>query len=299
MVFLSCSGWVACAGLKEVQPVPASQNPSPMQEGIRVHERIVDKPLAGLSRSITGLLPKSVSVFVPESARDADGVDILIHFHGAAFISNTAVAKSKYPIVAVNVHLGAGSAAYERPFLDETVFPRLVRQVKVVLDEEHIDTITPPRVFLSGFSAGSGAIRAILRYHVDAIDGVLLLDGLHTDYVPDRVVLSEGGALNTDQLEPFLTFAKMAVDGEKRLLVTHSEIFPGTFSSTTETTDYLISVLGLQRTPVLEWGPVGMQLLSRTEAGRLTILGFAGNTAPDHVDHFHGLPEFLPLLTNR
>jgi hypothetical protein len=36
-----------------------------------------------------------------------------------------------------------------------------------------------------------------------------------------------------------------------------------------------------------------MQQLSEVQAGRLRILGFAGNTAPDHVDHFHGMPEFL------
>jgi len=28
----------------------------------------------------------------------------------------------------------------------------------------------------------------------------------------------------------------------------------------------------------------------------LTILAFAGNTAPDHIDHFHGLPAFLRMI---
>lgn len=39
-----------------------------------------------------------------------------------------------------------------------------------------------------------------------------------------------------------------------------------------------------------------MQMLSETQQSGLTILGFAGNTAPDHVDHFHGLPAFLKML---
>jgi hypothetical protein len=47
---------------------------------------------------------------------------------------------------------------------------------------------------------------------------------------------------------------------------------------------------------VLEWGPVGMQQLGEARAGRLLVRGFAGNSAPDHVDHLHGLPEFLRLL---
>jgi len=150
-----------------------------------------------------------------------------------------------------------------------------------------------PRIYLSAFSAGYGAVRAILRTSANRITGILLLDGLHADYVPDRTVFSEGGALEESRLAPFVEFARMAVKGDKRLVITHSEIFPGTFASTTETSDYIIRSLDLERTPVLEWGPGGMQLLSRTEAGRFTVLGFAGNTGPDHVDHLHGMPEFL------
>jgi hypothetical protein len=36
--------------------------------------------------------------------------------------------------------------------------------------------------------------------------------------------------------------------------------------------------------------------LSEVLRGGLAILGFAGNTGPDHIDHLHGLPEFLNRL---
>ena len=36
-----------------------------------------------------------------------------------------------------------------------------------------------------------------------------------------------------------------------------------------------------------------MQQLSRAGAGKFLILGFAGNSAPDHVDHLHALGEWL------
>jgi hypothetical protein len=39
-----------------------------------------------------------------------------------------------------------------------------------------------------------------------------------------------------------------------------------------------------------------MQQLSEVRAGRFELLGFAGNTAPDHIDHLHGMPEFLRRL---
>jgi hypothetical protein len=77
------------------------------------------------------------------------------------------------------------------------------------------------------------------------------------------------------------------------MLVTHSEIFPGTFASTTETADYLLQKLELKRQAVLKWGPMQTQQLSETIKGGLHVAGFAGNSAPDHVDLLHALPEFL------
>lgn len=80
------------------------------------------------------------------------------------------------------------------------------------------------------------------------------------------------------------------------MVITHSEIFPGTFASTTETADFILRSLALDRMPVLEWGPGGMQMLSRAGRGSFELLGFAGNTAPDHIDHFHGMGQFLARL---
>ena len=113
--------------------------------------------------------------------------------------------------------------------------------------------------------------------------------------MPEGTVVEKGGTLDTTNLAAIARFARAAMRGEKRFVITHSEIFPGTFASTTETTDYLISALGLRRTPVLKWGPRGMQQLSEVKSGRFDILGFAGNTGPDHIDHFQGLPEFLRM----
>jgi len=53
----------------------------------------------------------------------------------------------------------------------------------------------------------------------------------------------------------------------------------------------------LKQTPVLQWGPGGMQQLSEVRQDRFLVLGFAGNTAPDHVDHLHALPHFLEMLS--
>jgi hypothetical protein len=151
------------------------------------------------------------------------------------------------------------------------------------------------RVVHVGYSAGHGAVRAILREprHFARVDAVLLLDGMHTSYVPEGGLLATGASLDTANLAAFAGFARAAVRGEKRFVVTHSEIFPGTFASTTETADWLLAAIGLRRVAVLRWGPRGMQQLSEARAGGFSLLGYAGNSAPDHVDQLHAMPELL------
>jgi hypothetical protein len=36
-----------------------------------------------------------------------------------------------------------------------------------------------------------------------------------------------------------------------------------------------------------------MQQLSEVHSGRFELLGFAGNSAPDHIDQLHSMPEML------
>jgi hypothetical protein len=99
-----------------------------------------------------------------------------------------------------------------------------------------------------------------------------------------------------ENLEIWLQLAHDAIAGRKRVIMTHSEIFPGTFASTTETADYLLKQLNLTGRPVLKWGPMGLQQLSEARAGKFLLIGYAGNSAPDHVDQLHSLPVFLKWL---
>jgi hypothetical protein len=273
--------------------VPTPQNPSPMVESTRAHERLGPRQLEGTLRSFPGPAERPVGIFVPAGAPAA--VDLIIHFHGAAWLPQQAVADLGPDAVAAVVNLGGGSSAYHRPFADPLAFDSLLagasREISAAMGKPaHVKSVT-----LVGFSAGHGAIRAILREprHFAAVKAVLLLDGMHTSYVPENTPLADGGTVDTTNLLAFADFARAAVRGEKRFVVTHSEIFPGTYASTTETADWLIQALDLRRTPVLRWGPRGMQQLSEVRAGHFEILGFAGNSAPDHIDHLHALPELL------
>jgi hypothetical protein len=272
-----------------------------MVEHTRAHERLsasLEHDIGGVRRTFAGPLEKPVEVWIPDGIGERDDVNLVVHFLGAAWLPEYAVSRLKTKTVAAVVNIGAGSGIYDRSFSDPGAFDALLANVTREASAMLGRAVTFRRLTLSGFSAGHGAIRAILRdpQHFARVDAVLLLDGMHTSYVPEGVVVEKGGTLDPKNLEAFVRFAQAAMRGEKQFLVTHSEIFPGTFASTTETADYLLNALGLHRTPVLRWGPRGMQQLSEVRAGRFELLGFAGNSAPDHIDHLQGMPEFLERL---
>ncbi|MDB4887884.1 MAG: hypothetical protein JWN79_3322 [Gemmatimonadetes bacterium] len=289
----------ALAAAQAVAPPPAPQNPSPMVESTRAHERLApDAPATGTRGSFIGPQGKPVEVWAAGRSRCSPDVDLIVHFLGGAWLPMRAASGLGENAVVAVVNIGAGSGIYDRSFSEPAVFDSLVAGAMRTIPGS-CGAPRLRRLTLSGFSAGHGAIRAILRddRHFQRVDAILLLDGMHTSYVPEGSGLAAGGTLDSTNLGAFVRFARAAVRGEKRFVVTHSEIFPGTFASTTETADYLLRALGLKRTAVLQWGPRGMQQLSEAHAGRFELLGFAGNSAPDHIDHLHAMPEMLARVS--
>jgi hypothetical protein len=278
----------------------ASQNPSPMVDHTRSHQRIEQKQYPGLAFELSGVFAKSVQVFVPNKSLKKRTLDLLIHFHGAAYVTQYAATQYRGDMIGATVNIGSGSKVYNDAFVDTTRLGSLIDSMTVEAKKRLGHKIIVGRVVLSGFSAGYGAIRRIISTPANyrMVDAVLLLDGFHTSYIPERRVLAQGGRIDSTGLQPYINLGLDASSkgSKKRFLITHSEIFPGTFVSTTEATDYLIQTLGLKRTPVLKNGPLGMQQLSATKKGRFSVLGFAGNTAPDHVDHVQALYWFLNEL---
>lgn len=239
-----------------------------------------------------------MEVWVGRRTKARDPYALVIHFHGAAWVAQQSVAALNDGTVAAVLNLGAGSGVYDRSFADPAAFDSLLASVDRAVTTSLGVATHAGRITLSGFSAGHGAIRRILREprHRDRVSGVLLLDGMHTSYVPEGRVFALGGALDTNNLTAFADFARLAIQGKTRFLVTHTEIFPGTFASTTETADWLLRAVGLSRKPVLEWGARGTQRLSLTRKGRFELQGYAGNSGPDHIDQYHAMPELLRAL---
>jgi len=281
-------------------PKPPAQNPSPMVEKSRAHERVPPQKYPGLEFKIIDILPKPIEIFIPQKRREAKNFDLLLHFHGAGFVVQHAATKHRDALVAATINLGAGSSVYGNAFADSTKFPALIAAINDSLEQKLARPLALRKIILSGFSAGYGAIRKIIGtpQNFNRVDAILLLDGIHASYIPERRVLAEGGQIDSSGVAAFIRFSAEAArkNSSKKFLIAHSEIFPGTFVSTTEATDFILQTLGMKRRPVLKWGPLGMQQLSAARQHHFAVHGFAGNTAPDHVDHLHALGYFLKKL---
>jgi hypothetical protein len=268
----------------EAAPGRAAQNPSPMVEHARAHPRLKEETPEGRREKLS-----LGTLFLPRALKRESAVPLFLHFHGAPWVAEVAASREAKAVIALN--LGSGSAVYGKAFADPKTFPALLKEA-----EERAGVRFGP-VGLTAWSAGYGAVRQILKSPegYERVRFVLLIDGLHAGYEGGRPGPLESKLVGED-LAVFARFARDAAAGKKQMIVTHSEIFPGTFASTTETADHLLRELGLTRQATLKWGPMQTQQLSEARKGKLLVAGFAGNAAPDHVDQLHSLPEYLKWL---
>ena len=228
-----------------------AQNPSPMVEHTRAHPRLKEEHPAGRREKL-----ELGSLYLPVERPRA----ILFFFHGGTWLPEVAAAKHK--IAVVTVQAGTGSShtrvCSRTRSAGRSSWPRPRRRLGA-----HF-----ARVLLGGWSAGCGAVRQILRSpdSYARAGAVICIDGIHTDYVDGKPGPLES-KIGVENLQVWEQLGRDAIAGRKRVLVTHSEIFPGTFASTTETANYLLQQLGVPRRPVLKWGPMGFSSSARRGQG--------------------------------
>jgi serine-type D-Ala-D-Ala carboxypeptidase/endopeptidase (penicillin-binding protein 4) len=228
------------------------------------------------------------------TAFDAE-VPIWLHLHGAPEVVERNFAAVGAPGVLVNVTLPGLSKIYTDYFAAPEAFAGLLRDTETALRQE--STAKPWRigkVTVSSFSAGFGGVRELLKQPeaFERIRTIVMADSIYAGYV---------GAPAEKRVDPaamagFLRFARLAADGKKRMLITHSSQVPEGYASTTETADYLIAQLGGARTFATEEWPGGLRLRSNWSKGGLEILGFEGEAADDHMRHLRNLGAFLPRV---
>jgi hypothetical protein len=253
--------------------LPQKPSSATQQDENREHPRPSERPVPG--RRVT-LNPEMVLLLPPQK----NATQLILHFHGPAWLPEAA-ARKRYPNTAVLTVQAAGadttSDAYRQMLTPAEKFPALVKQV------ENTARTKFKSMVLSSFSAGYGAVREILRDHNNwpRIDGVILADSMHASY-GDEV----------RDLSPFVDFARESLKGHKFFLVTHSEVSPGAYASTAEAASFLLKELNLKRSTVPQPGPAGMQQKSAAVSRGLQILGFAGNSSEDHLDHYFALEDW-------
>ena len=89
----------------------------------------------------------------------------------------------------------------------------------------------------------------------------------------------------------FLTFAQAAADAKKVFVVTHSAQ-PTPYASTTETADYLLASVGLERSSLIVSADAPFSQVSRAGRGGFAVLGFAGASGPAHLFHLRSIDRW-------
>jgi hypothetical protein len=270
-----------------------AQNPSPMSDTTRPHPRLAEGRVPG--KRLT--LPLG-ELFLSDHFTPRNQSPLVVHFHGAAWLVEQHIAKAAPSAALLTINLGAGSSRYAAPFGDPARF-------RMLLDEaaSGVGMITGRRpvwssITLTSFSAGYGAVRAILQApdNFALVNNLLLADSLHSSYLVEGDAAAPRTAdlpVDPEGVVAFVNFAAEAAANRKRFWITHSEVYPGTYASTTETANAVLASLKLERRPVLEHGPLGMQQLSMARVGGFVLEGFAGNSAPDHMDHLYAIGDWL------
>ena len=276
------------------QVVAQQATPSPDQPTAE-HHRIAKTEVPGRHFDLNSL-PGAV-LFAQEKFDPKKRVPLIIHFHGPGWLVEYQVTRDLPRAAVITVQLGTASSVYNRPFDGTRTFDAMVEEARVLLGlKRGFSSIN-----LTAWSAGYGAVRAILRDQVNfaRVTSVLLLDGIHASYSPEGKPLAEGGVVNDRDLDSFLKFAREAAAGRKTFVITHSEIVPGTYASTTECTDYLLKALGLKRRPVRRKTRSGMHQLTTVDARGFHVRGYSGDTAADHIDFIHSMSEWLGLFKTK
>ncbi len=244
--------------------------------------------------------PGSRVFYIPGGCRSvAQSYNLLIHFHGAPTAMEPAFERSGIQGVLMIANYGIGSGKYEDAYQDAGAFDRTLDHVAAVVQKLCPNAAKPSRIALSGWSAGYGAVMRIIDRQRDAarVDAVLLSDGMHCGFETDGKAERR---VSVDQMAPFTFFAEEAVAGHKLMAVTHSSI-QTPYASTTETSDALLSQLGLERIPLNAVGPrPTMTMISRADAGDFHVEGYAGQDKAAHADQLHAFGDtLLPYLKAR
>jgi hypothetical protein len=234
------------------------------------------------------------TLFVPDGWKQSEKA-LTVHFHTAEWfvIQEHLRRGATHPLATFN--LGEGSSIYRRAFEDPKRFGRLLDLI------EREISIAPPRIEISSFSAGYGAVREIIKHtnYFDRIGTVILGDSMYAALEtnsPARQPLLE-------HIEVWAPLTRAAMKRDKTFIFTYSAVPTSTYASSSECAQALLATLGLKDTPV----PPGsipaasdkdFPLVRRADVGNLHIWGYGGTNAQAHMTHPRHVADVWKALRN-
>ena len=238
-------------------------------------------------------------LYIPSFVRPTNGAyDVVVHFHGLKEAQESNVERARLNAVIVSVNLGMGSGPYEDAFKDTRAFGALIANVERLVGESarapgaHVG-----RIALSAWSAGYGAVSAILRdaTWTTRVDAVLLADGLHSNYQNEKKHIVDGAPL-----AKYARVAEAAKKGDKLFALTHSSIQTYGYPTAGETIGELLKITSVAKDPNPATGPRGMREVYESNRGDFHVKGYEGMGVQDHIDHIKAMYDTLfPYLKAR
>lgn len=215
--------------------------------------------------SSLGSVGPGTTVMMPSNPVKPDGsVDILINIRGIPGGDTKRASSLGVNAVIVTAEAGGkGNKENVVAYGNANFINNAVSQVLNFVQNKFPDKkIKRGKLVISGFSGGAGAVAAALTQRSSikgGVDGVVLNDGLHADP-------------NSPQMNAVLEYAKEAEkDPNKKLKVIHTAITPGKYISTTQTANYLLDQLSLQRKPTENWNGKGPKPKTEAKKGGVEI----------------------------
>lgn len=235
-------------------------------------------------------------MYVPKNFKPIkDNYDLVLFFHGRPQIVEDTIDEANVNAIVVSINFGIASGVYSSPYQYPGSFEQLLAAVDKNLAKTGMKGLTRNRIALTGWSAGFGAVGAILSkpQWAEQIDAVVLADGFHEMYNPAGDVYRNG-------LQKYARFAARAMRGDALFAMTHSSIQTVGYASTTKATNTLLDMIGLEKDEHEGTGPRGMQLVYEAHRTNFHVTGYEGMREPNHIDHFKGLGQSLwPYLRAR
>jgi hypothetical protein len=250
---------------------------------------------------------------VPASFRSDDGVfDLLVHFHGSAVVVAESAAAAKLNAV-VYVSNADGGKKYWKRFQSPQAFAQLLEDVRAHLAKKGLRDARLGRLALSSWSSGYGALIQILHNnkHADAVDAVLILEGLHARWVNERRRLVDKSSLSA-----LIQFGRAATERSKLLAISHSGVVIEDLADSGTVSNVILSELGVKREPTSGQPPKveirgaatmfpdkqqrWLEAATAAKSGDLHVLGFRGGYPGHHIPHLVQMSvTVLPLLRDR